>query len=315
MMPDPQSSRSASSFSSWNALSTMGNSPRRIELSPCEPPMRQGVELKVLAPAKVKLAKNVGRNGTLHLRKRRRMASSKAKKSLAARVMSPAGPTRHDKKPPQRESSRVKNVVKKRCVSDASIMSSVSIPKHLKVRMRSSCIGQISRHTDSETARASTSPCAPLSTLKCSRLSTSVEVSFLDSAIVLATMYPVLGCTIPAAPPSPSVCCGSFGRTLPMGMRQNSSSTIAFTSTPYDARRCERRSLRSSNGTLGRETRLVSSTKISVGLNGMQYRNVGSLSFRARASASRWSSRQSMKSISSSGNGWSSTSMRMPYAA
>mmetsp|Transcript_7944 Transcript_7944/g.33202 ORF Transcript_7944/g.33202 Transcript_7944/m.33202 type:complete len:256 (+) Transcript_7944:5885-6652(+) len=129
-------------------------------------------------------------------------------------------------------------------------------------------------------------------------------------------MNPVEGCTIPAVPPTPSARCGSVGSTPPMGIRQYSSSSTLFTSTPSRSRRCCSFTLRSSNSSPGRSTSDVSSKKILFGPKGMAYRNVGCSSFIALNLLSRCASRQSMNSISSSGNPCGSTvSHTMPNAA
>ena len=97
-------------------------------------------------------------------------------------------------------------------------------------------------------------------------------------------MYPVDGCTMPAVPPTPIVRCGSSGRIPPMGMEQYSSSSIDSTSSPKCFIRASSRALSSGNGMIGRATRLVSSRKTFVSLNGMAYRNVGSLALDALSS-------------------------------
>ena len=147
------------------------------------------------------------------------------------------------------------------------------------------------------------------------RASSNVLTSARTHNMVFATMKPVLGCTIPAVPPMPSVRCGNFGNTPPMGIKQYSSSCTAVTLTP----RCSRRSFnlifKSSNSSDGRATKLVSSRNTSVSENGMAYKNVGNLSFCSLNFGLKCSSRQSMNNIVSSGKSCFSTVAKIPNAA
>mmetsp|Transcript_11462 Transcript_11462/g.49373 ORF Transcript_11462/g.49373 Transcript_11462/m.49373 type:complete len:202 (+) Transcript_11462:3181-3786(+) len=121
---------------------------------------------------------------------------------------------------------------------------------------------------------------------------------------------------MPAVPPTPSVLCGSVGRTPPMGMRQYSSSCTDLTLMPIFARRCLSLTLRSSNSRPGRSTSDVSSKKIFVSVNGMAYRNVGCWLFISLYRCDRCSSRQSMNSmVSRSSPCGPSVSHMIPKAA
>ena len=114
----------------------------------------------------------------------------------------------------------------------------------MKVRMRKSFSGQIEFHTNAAVASASNLPlfiCAASAAsrapvisprLPALRASSSVPTSVLTHNIVFATINPVLGWTMPAVPPMPSVRCGNVGNTPPMGMRQYSSSCTLVTFTP-----------------------------------------------------------------------------------
>ena len=127
-------------------------------------------------------------------------------------------------------------------------------------------------------------------------------------------MYPVEGCTIPAAPPTPTVRCGSRGSAPPIGIRHRSTSWIFRTRISKCSSLRSSRSRSSSKPTAGRATSDVSSRKTSVGENGIAYRNVGIRWLRARISGwpTVWSSLQSMNSIESSAKGCASTVAAMP---
>eukprot|EP00982_Pelagococcus_subviridis_P017573 31550-Pelagococcus_subviridis.AAC.6 len=169
----------------------------------------------------------------------------------------------------------------------------------MNVRILSSSSG----HTDPHTLRATSSTFASTPAFSASFNSfASVSTRDRTDNNVFDTMKPVDGCTIPAVPPIPSVRCGSVGSTLPMGIKQYSSSSTRFTHTPSFSSLCRSFTLRSSNSNPGRSTRLVSSKKICVSENGIAYRNVGCSSFIARCLSSKCESRQSMNNIVSSGN-------------
>ena len=204
---------------------------------------------------------------------------------------------------------------------------SVSIPKHMNVRMRKSLSDQMDFHTASAAALASNLPfslCVASAASKAAvisprtpalRASSKVPINVRTQSIVLATMKPVLGCTMPAVPPMPSVRCGNVGNTPPIGMRQYSSSCTSVTLTPRWSSLSLSLSFKSSKSRPGRATRLVSSRKTSVSEKGIAYKKVGNLSFCSLNLGLKCSSRQSMNNIVSSGNGCFSTVATMPNAA
>ena len=235
---------------------------------------------------------------------------------------------RQDKNPPHMSWGIWKNVSKNCRVPLMSSSISVSIPKHMNVRMRSSSSGHTDRHTRSEAAAASNVVVAPPVSpsffppreepSSFARVSSSAMVSTSPRTLrsVLETMNPVLGCTMPAVPPTPRTLCGSVGNTPPIGIRQYSSSSTLATSMPMCASRSWSFTFKSSNSKPGRSTRLVSSKKILFGPKGIAYRNVGWSSFIRLYRGLRCASRQSMKSISSSGRPCGSTvSHKIPNAA
>mmetsp|Transcript_8987 Transcript_8987/g.14287 ORF Transcript_8987/g.14287 Transcript_8987/m.14287 type:complete len:297 (-) Transcript_8987:425-1315(-) len=232
---------------------------------------------------------------------------------------------RQERNPPQMSSPIWKKVSKNWRVPLMSSSISVSAPKHMKVRIRSSSSGQMDRHTFSAMASASTSaappdaaaaPVAPsMASPPCSSWARE-STSRRTESKVFDTMNPVDGCTIPAVPPTPSTRCGRVGSTPPMGIKQYSSSSTRLTLMPRDSRRCCSFTLRSSNSSPGRSTRDVSSKKIFRLVNGMAYKNVGWSLFASFFWSSRCWSRQSMNSMVSSGNPCgSSVSHIIPNAA
>ena len=236
------------------------------------------------------------------------------KNSTPPSLTKPSGLILHDKNPPQMSCDIWKNVSKNCLVPLMSSSISVSIPKHMNVRMRSSSSGHTLCHTRSATPSALMRAPPPPPPVASS--SARVSMSDLTESKVLDTMNPVLGWTMPAVPPTPSVRCGRVGRTPPMGMRQYSSSCTDLTLMPIAARRCCSFTLRSSNSSPGRSTKLVSSKKIFVSVNGMAYRNVGCMLFISLYRGDRCSSRQSMNSIvSRSSPCGSSVSHMIPNAA
>ena len=259
------------------------------------------------ATGEKKLAAKEGMKGRAASMNSKRMARSKPVNRDRPRPSRPTGRTRQERKPDQRAVGRPKKVPKKRRVPLKSSCISVSMPKHMKVRIRRCSWG----HMASQAAEETASPDRRRTRSESARESASTAAL----ASVLESWKPVDGCTMPAVPPMPITRWLRRGRTPPMGMRQCSSSRTRVTVMPSACRRCFIRSLMSSKSTPGRATRLVSSQKMRPGLKGMTYRKVGRLPLRALDGSSRWLSRQSMNSISPVSNGWLSTSARMPYAA
>mmetsp|Transcript_1612 Transcript_1612/g.3698 ORF Transcript_1612/g.3698 Transcript_1612/m.3698 type:complete len:224 (+) Transcript_1612:2128-2799(+) len=215
--------------------------------------------------------------------------------------MRPPDDILQERNPPHISVGSLKNVLKNLLVVCTSRFIRISMPKHIKVRWRRSSCGQMLFHTrlDMLVALIFFSLSAP-STIWSSLMPSTIASTRTGAwKRLLATIYPVAGCTIPAVPPMPSTLCGSRGRTPPIGMRQYSSSSIERMWIPMPRRRCSSLSFSSSKGMNGRATRLVSSTKILFLENGMTYRKVGSFSLLLLSLSSRCSSRQSMNIIES----------------
>mmetsp|Transcript_22224 Transcript_22224/g.48806 ORF Transcript_22224/g.48806 Transcript_22224/m.48806 type:complete len:326 (-) Transcript_22224:1263-2240(-) len=170
-----------------------------------------------------KLAVKEPRKGSVVSMNRMRGLGSRLKKSVSPISMSVSIVIRHDRKPDHSWYGSPKNALKKKRVFSMLSFISVSIPKHMKVRSRRSCL----LHTFSHTSLEKAVPFLPSSRASATAsTSTSAELSVLD------TMKPVDGCTMPAVPPIPRVRWGKVGSTPPMGMRQYSSSSMQRTLMP-----------------------------------------------------------------------------------
>mmetsp|Transcript_1438 Transcript_1438/g.5723 ORF Transcript_1438/g.5723 Transcript_1438/m.5723 type:complete len:373 (+) Transcript_1438:302-1420(+) len=255
------------------------------------------------------------------------MRQSPTAKNSSPNEKSSTSVSRYERNPCQLYVLVLKNAAKNDRVASSPSLSRMSMP----VLKNSLCCKRQSGHVWDHTRALTSSMSTIASTSSRGVPVGSAEAAWRRAAVssvssasissgaaprVRAIMKPVAGCTMPPVPPKPSTRCGILGSTPPMGMRQYSSSSTSFTTTPRPASRFSRRALSSGKGTAGRATRLVSSTKMRVGENGMVYRNVGSAALRSRmlTSPARWSSRQSMKNMVSSSKGWLSTSIMMPYA-
>mmetsp|Transcript_21904 Transcript_21904/g.74440 ORF Transcript_21904/g.74440 Transcript_21904/m.74440 type:complete len:208 (-) Transcript_21904:473-1096(-) len=170
MGPRPETRRGGLLIPFWSA-----------RLLPSLPSWPQGVESNLLS-AVAKLATKDGMKGSALSTNSTRIQLLKPTKRLRPIWMRSTGRMRQLRKPPHVRFSSAKNVSKNRLVPSMSSCISVSMPKHMKVRILRSSPGHTSFHTSSLTF--SISAWGPPLRSPRSRLSTSVSADLS----VLATM-------------------------------------------------------------------------------------------------------------------------------